>query len=71
MRKVLTTETCKEVPAKGGVGAAMAIASKGGTPSQSASKATKTAFSKNFKVSKSGNSVSVKSTASKYVKSRF
>lgn len=71
MRKTLIEEIKCEKPARSGVGAAMAIASRGQAPSKSASRATKAAFSKNFSVSKSGGSVSVKSSAQKSVKARF
>jgi hypothetical protein len=68
MRKLLNSEICKETPAKAGIGAANAAAARGAKPSPNASAKTKTAFSKNFTVSKSGSSVSLKSGASKKAK---
>jgi hypothetical protein len=68
MKKVLNSEICKETPAKAGIGAANAAAARGQKPSTNASPQTKSAFSKNFTVSKNGNSVSLKSGASKKAK---
>lgn len=71
MKTKLNSEIKKEVFVKEGVGAAMALATKGVAPSSNASKSTKTAFTKNFQVSKNGKSISVKPTASKKVKSKY